>query len=1689
MPVPELPGFLRAEPLYRNDRMIWVRAVRAGDGARVVLKSVVPGTTDPWARQRLGHEALILGQLRVPGVVRSHGVVLTGLGPTLVLDDVGTSTPVPPGGVPLLDALRDVSQLARTVAGLHAAGVCHRDVRPTHVVRDPQTNALTLIGFGLATRLTRTTSEAVPLSRLEGTLGYLSPEQSGRMNRAVDWRTDLYSIGVTLYELLVGRRPFESADPAELLHATVARLPRPPHVLRPGMPAVVSRIVLRLLAKDAEDRYQNALALAADLDHCCTELLGRGAIEPFEIGSGDRRQAFSLPARLYGRDAALGRLDAALERSYAGESVFVSICGPAGIGKTALCRELQRRVGEGGLMASGVSNPTDGSPYAPIVQILRSIRRSVAHGPRDRWAFHQERLLRAVGGDGALLLRLVPELRPMLGGEPDGGDVALSDARERMLAMLVRLLRGYHDAETPFVALFDDLQWADPGTLDVLERLITADPRGGPLVVLAWREEAGVAAPGLKRLGASPVEVLRLGPLDLADVGELVAQALGRSTSDVGELALAVREKTSGHPFFVRELLARLATDAIVSFDPMAQRWEWSMERVLAVPPAGDVVELLAQVLAQLPERVRGVLRVAASVGRRFDLAAVATVARVDLAEACRRILSAIQAGVVTAPANVLLVVEVTAADERRGTAAAGAGVEPLILSFVHDEVVRAALGPVPTWEQAAVRVAVGRVLLHRWHVSGGSPFPAADLLRDAPPSQDPAERRLIAEVAMVAGGQAADALAFPTAMRYFQSGVRALGADGWERSHDLAFELHLRAAEASRMCPLDTRSIDFVAEAMRGTTDVLQRTALQRVRMLDHAARYEFDVALNLTLEALSWVDVRLPRGANLGHVALAVARTTWHVRGMTLERLRALPENRNPRVARAMELLADAASVTYYSDPLLLPILLCRMVDLSLEHGVSGTTAFGCAGWAFLQVVTRNSLRGAQLWGAFARELVYRFNDRRMAPKVELMVIGFVDALTQPLASLVAPFQRAGQAARAVGDAEYAALCAMNQLNFSLIGGVDLAEVGRRGEAALAVCREMGQEMPTNASLLTMQFVDCVSGRAPDRLVLKGAHADEARMTERMRVCGDKSGMATLLLHRAHLCVLFGDAAQAVAAVVAAGPALADWPGAPQVPPFLLHSGLAWIRQMRETGRVGGAPLRAARRVHRKLAAMALQAPLNHAHKARLLEAELLDLRGDVAAAQLVYEEAVGLARASGMLHEEALCLERAAQAAHRFGNTRLAGVLGREARSAWEGWGAGACVAALDASGIAPEHGVVGGVRAGLPEFDSVLRAAQAVAGEIQLQELLRKLMHIILENAGATWGMLVLNVGWRLLVAARAEAAESGSIAVLVHADRRPVSQERPLADRVVRDVARTGEAIVVHDGASDTRYYAEALNPPRSALCVPVRKGSVLVGVMYLENEVARSAFNVARSDVVGVLCAQAAAAIENASLYEDLQAAHERLGQVSRQLVDAQEAERRAVARELHDETGQVLTALALQLDLASAPDPSGDSLSTLRGAREIVGDLIQRVRRISLDLRPVMLDDLGLLPALLWLIDRYSEHTGLRVEFVHAGLDRRFPAAIETAAFRIVQEALTNVARHAAVNAAMVSVSADPGTLSVEVTDRGAGFDPSALPIGRSAGLSGMRERATLLSGTFEVQSGPGGTMVFVQLPCGDRS
>lgn len=1204
----------------------------------------------------------------------------------------------------------------------------------------------------------------------------------------------------------------------------------------------------------------------------------RGHVEPFELGATDRRASFLIPERLYGRDVEVAALNEAFQRSIAGQTTFIGVKGPAGIGKTALIRELLPSMAQGGLLVSGVCNPVQRTPYAPIVGVLREIAASVLAGTEESVAFHKARYEVAIEGEGGLLQLILPELVSIMGPQAEMPDMSAAETRERVQGMLIRLLCSYHEAETPLVVFLDDLQWADPGTIEVLRRILSDQPLGGPLFLLAWRDsEVGESHP-LARALPSDLDTITPGPLDLAEIERFLGDTMSVPPAETAALAGRVLTKTGGNAFFVRRFAEALHADGHIRYDVDAGRWTWSLERIDALQATSNVADLLARRLATLDAEARTVLGSAACLGKRFEIEALRRVSGVGLSALCMLLMEAVELGLLAPVGDAGSEIEALAG----GTSA---GVEASVaqgsVRFVHDEIFDATYRILDEESRRGVHLKDGRTLLARWTPSA-DPFPVADALNRAAAVLTGDERVAAAQVNLEAGRRAYDSAAFEAALHYLGAGVGLTQPADWATHHETTFRLHLGAAQAQLMAPSVPSSVDFAAIAMAHAESLLDRIAVQQVTIRHHIAQYAFADTIRCTLEALRWAGVNLPEAPHAGHIAVALGGTMWRAWGHTQESLRKLPVNEDPVAMAAMRLMAEGASSAYYTSAFLLPIMLCRMVDLTLQRGLSGQSAYAFSAFAFIQVAVKGDVKSAWMWAQAAREVVARFDARDMAPKVELMVIGFVESRRESLGPLADKFVTAQNLARDVGDAEYVGLCAMNHSTFSFMAGVELSEVARRTDADLATCREMRQEQCVNMLLSQRQALACLRGEAADPAKLAGEYMTLDAMVERMLARGDKSGVSEVRFHHLRLSLLFGGTETLVPAIELAQKSLDDVPGSPSVAGFHLNAALAWARWMQET-RKRGKGMSAIRKHLRTLRAWAVDGADNHAHKVLLVEAVLAELEDRPTEALGLYDAAIRQAQRSGILLEQALCLEWAARGSLRAGQLRNAALLLEDARGAWLGWGCTPRLAVLaelegrlEGAHVrpwAPQGRLTDGTTTlmdtGSIDIMSVIKAARVLSSEIELSVLLPDLMRIVLENAGGTSAVLALQRTGGLAVVATSTAGAGGVNVELVTDARAPETLNVAWAP-LIRFVARTAQPVVVPDGTKDLRFFRGCGSPPLSALCVPLVLGGELVGVMLVTNELVRYAFTDDRHEVVGLICSQAAVSIINAQLYEDL---------------------------------------------------------------------------------------------------------------------------------------------------------------------------------------------------------------------------
>jgi PAS domain S-box-containing protein len=1467
--------------LWDDGEHVLCRAWHLGaDGNRTAALTMLPVAEHPppATLDRLAHEYGLKDELDGAWAVRPLALVRERGRNMLVLEDPGGELLEGLLGAPMAVGLflRLALGLAEAVVRLHQRGLIHKDIKPAHILVDPASGAVRLCGFGIASRLPRERQAPAPPETVAGTLAYMAPEQTGRMNRSVDTRSDLYAVGVTLYRMLTGTLPFTASEPMEWVHCHIAREPVPPGARVPGVPVVLSAIIMKLLAKTAEERYQTAAGLAADLQRCLTGWEADGRIAPFTPGAQDIPDQLRIPEKLYGREREVGQLLAAFGRVVArGRPELVLVAGYSGIGKSSVVNELHKvLVPSRGLFAAGKFDQLKRDvPYATLAQAFQSLIHSLL-GQSDtelgRW---RDALRDALGPNGQLMVDLVPDLKLIIGTPPPVPELPPQDAQRRFQLVFRRFLGVFASADHPLVLFLDDLQWLDPATLDLLADLLTQPEVTHLLLIGAYRDNEVDAAHPLTRTldvirQGAQVQQVTLAPLARHDLGQLVADALHCTPGSASDLAQLLHAKTAGNPFFAIQFLTALADEGLLIFDHDAARWSWDLDRIHAKGYTDNVVDLMVGKLARLPIKTRAALQ---------QLACLGNIAQVTM----------------------LSIVHGTSAEELHSDLWEAARLDLIVrledvYRFVHDRVQEAAYSLIPVDLRPEAHLRIGRLLAA--HTPPARREEAIfeivnQLNRGAALITEQEECEQLAELNLIAGQRAKASTAYASALTYLTAGADLLPEDSWERRHALTFALELSLGECEfltgalpeaeqRLAALSTRAADTVEQA---TVACLRMDLYMTLDQSSHAVAVGLDYLRHLGIE---WSAHPTEDEAHREY------KRVWsQLGGREIEELVDLPLMTDPSSFATLDVLTKLAPPAFLTDVNLLSLVTCRAVNLSLERGHSDGS---CPLFEWLGLVAGarfGDYKAAYRFGELGYELVEQRGLKRFQARTYMLFAAHIIPWAKNLRFARDLLRRAFEAANQMGDLTYAVYsCELPSTNL-LVAGDSLVDVQREAEHALAFARKARFGLIGDLIATKLRLIRTLRGLTPKFGSFDDAEFDELRMERRFATNPDLArAECTYLTRKLQARFFSGDYAAAVNASSRAQSLL--WTSLTTLEATEYH----FYGALSRAGFYGSVSpdqrqqhLDALAAHHRRLEVWAASCPENFGNRAALVGAEIARIEGRVLDAEHLYEQAIQSAQANGFVQNEALAHELAARFYAARGFDRIADLYLRNARYGYLRWGANGKVRQLEElypqllekdAALAP----TGTIGAPVEHLDlaTVLKVSQAVSGEIVLEKLIDTLMRTAIEYAGAQRGLLIAPRGTEQRI--EAEATTRGEIVSVALRDEPMVPVALP--ESIVHYVLRTGEVVILGDASADTPFSADAYlcqQQVRSILCLPLINQSRLIGVLYLENNLAPRVFTPARIAILKLLASQAAISLENTRLYRDLA---EREAKI-RRLVDA----------------------------------------------------------------------------------------------------------------------------------------------------------------------------------------------------------
>jgi predicted ATPase/signal transduction histidine kinase/ActR/RegA family two-component response regulator len=1487
--------------LFESDKCLLFRGLRKDDRRPVILKIQSGGYPRREDTARLEHEYRMASHLASPAIARPLDMgQYQGL-PALILEPFPgqplanlVGEPMEPGRF-----LQIAIPLAAAVADLHRVGAIHRDLKPENILVDEAAGSVKLTGLGLASLLPREHQPAKSTPLIEGTLAYMAPEQTGRMNRAIDSRSDLYSLGITFYEMLAGCLPFRSEDPLELVYCHIARLPQPPSEVTPGVPLALSNLVLKLLAKVAEERYQGATGLLRDLERCSALWTQTGRIDPFPLGQQDPPERFPIPQKLYGRERETAALLAGFERVVAaGSPELVLVSGPPGIGKSALVNELQKPiVRERGFFLAGKFDQYNRNvPYATIVQTFRGLVLEILAEPEERLAAWRQRLQAALGVNGKIITDVIPEVERVVGGQPPVPELPLAETQNRFLMVFQQFVQVFARQEHPVALFIDDLQWADAPSLRLVQYLLLHPETGYLFVIGAFRDnEVSPSHPlclttqELRKAGLA-IQETTLGPLSLEQLSLLIGDAAHRRPDEAESLARLVLEKTAGNPFFAIQFLSMLCEERLLELAPGAAVWRWDVDEIRTKGYTDNVVELMVAKLRRFSPAGQELLKAAACLGSTTSLTRLATVLGAPTAEVEWALAEPIREG-------LLLRVEGTC-------------------RFLHDRVQQAAYLLIPEEQRSATHLRIGRLL--RAHTPEAelqaTIFDLVNQLnRGAELITDPEEREDLVRLDFLAGRKARASIAYGPARDYLAQAMALLASDAWARSYESTLELCLERSECEYLCGRFAEADALFSQILDRARSDLDRAKVYGLRQRLYQVSGKYEEATKVGIEALKLFGVGFPeRDEDLPAAFEAENRAIGeHLRGRAITELADAPMVDDPRVRAALGLLADLTPCAYIGRPKIFPLVTLKTINLSLEHGNTEDSSYAFSVYA----ITLVSVFGDISSGVAFSEMSLRLNEKLHGTRLRGTLLHLhgdhINFWRHPIATDFPILERAFEACREVGDLVYSGFLAFETVWQVLEKGDPLDEVLAAARKFAAFAKETSNEPVLQTIRLEEQFVACLKGATSGPTSLEDASFDERACRASVEAAGFGCGIVFHDIMKQMLAFLFGDPAQALVHAEQAQKTLGAAMAMPIEATYYFFHALTLAallpradpERQREYSQTLMGHLR-------KLERWAENCPENFLSRFALVSAELARIEGRDQDARRLYEQAIESAHQNGFVQYEALAWELAAAFYRSRRASSVAQAYLEQARAGYASWGADGKVRQIDRllpRREEPQPLTTATIAAPVERLDllSAVRASQAISGEIFLDRLLRLLLQIMLEQGGAQRGSLLLVRDGELFLEAQAAFDEKGELSVDLSSSPAAGSPLVPAA--IIGQVLHTRQRVILDntEGLAVTfardEYFARHL--PRSVLCLPILRQARLVGLLYLENDLVAGAFTPERLTALTLLASQAAISMENALL-------------LTRERVARQEAEAAERRAELIGEAGALL---AESLDYESA--------------------------------------------------------------------------------------------------------------------------------------------------------------------------
>jgi predicted ATPase/signal transduction histidine kinase/tRNA A-37 threonylcarbamoyl transferase component Bud32 len=1494
----KLTNYTITETIYEGFHSIVYRGYRNDDNCPVIIKTLESQYPNPKQIARFHHEYEISKDLNLDGIIKTYGLEKSQNHWLLIFEDIqgdSLKNVLATNSFDLISFLKIAISLAEGLGELHAHNIIHKDIKPANIIVNLETGIVKITDFSISASLE---NQTVAHNLLEGTFLYISPEQTGRMNRAVDYRTDFYSLGIVFYEILVGHPPFENIDAMELVHCHIAKTPTPPNQINPAIPEMISFLIMKLLEKTADARYQSTYGLKVDLQTCLQGLENTGEIERFALAIQDFSEKFKIPQKLYGRYAELAHYQSLFEKVSEGSTEIMLVTGYSGIGKSALVQEIYKPITQKrGYFISGKFDQLQRNiPYSAIIDAFADLVRQLLTETETRLQQWREKLLAALESNGQVIIDVIPEVELIIGKQPAVQILEAQETQNRFHFVFQKFLCVFCQAKHPLVLFLDDLQWEDSATLKLVETIIGGGKIPYLFFIGAYRNVNAthplmMSLDSLQKQGIA-LNQINLKPLSFESVAELIADTLHYErinqvfNNNLASLIDLVLQKTQGNPFFINQFLETLSQENLLRFEMKSRRWQWDIAQIEKRDITDNVIDLMIHKLKKLPVATQHVLHLAACIGNHFDLYILSIISEKSQAEIYQDLLSAVIDGLIL-PTSEL------EADESG---------QFIVFNykFLHDRIQQAAYALIDDDQKKAVHLKIGQLLLANTpsEKQFEKIFEQVNHLNQAQTLITSSDDKLkLAKLNVKAGKNALLSSAFEVAYGYFSQGIALLPSNHWKKHYSLALDLYQGAAEAACLNTDFDRMKKILDVALPEISDIMDKIKFYQLLLLYYHTDSQFRNAVETAVEILAQLGEKFPAKPDSEDFIAALTETYQWIEKIDFKNL---PKLQNPQKLAALTLLRHALYPAYFAVPKMLGLLICRMVKITLQYGESPLTPIAFSAFSVLLNGGMSDIPNGAKFGELAIQYYQRDNDPYYKASVFNFYFGLSRHFYKPIKESIAPLLEGYQSFTENGDAESSAYCLINSYVCSLLAGQNLNNITKEFEPHIQYAPKLKQAQVIHQLYIWRQVIDNLTDESAYGAELKGKWFDAEKMLPLLYEGNNLNtfnygNVAQLLLY-----YTFDQYEKAYLHAHKTELHLAASTGKVFIPSHNFYYSLTLAALYPTAQKKQEEYLEKIKANQKQMKIWADHCPENFSHKYLLVEAEIARISDKALEAMDLYDQAIASARKNEFVQNEALANELATKFWLKKDKEEFASLYMTKAYYGYQQWGAkrkfedlqekypdlittpqkftsNTTTTTTHFDLISSQTLITSLMPENTLDLSTVMKASQAISSEIVLKQLIKKFMHILMENVGAEKGWLILKETGEteaFFVKARATVTEVqilDSVPLELEVEENAFS----FSKAIIAYTMRMQQILVLNDATHSELFANDSTilqQQSKSVLCFQILYKNQMVGLFYFENNLTKGAFTSDRLAVLKMLSTQIAISLENAQTMATLDA-------------------------------------------------------------------------------------------------------------------------------------------------------------------------------------------------------------------------